>query len=106
MSLYRHTVSVKRQTAGAGITKTYNTVATGLACTIQPIAAEGQEQTASDYSQMYRGFFAVTADVREGDRLTDADGRVFGVRGIKLHNYGGIRLQHQELLLALDRSQA
>lgn len=104
-SLLEHTVTISRVTAGAGIKKAYAQVATSVPCLIQPLDPEAVETTTA-FANDYKVFFALSTDVREGDRLTDANGRVFSVRGIRLRNYGPAHLQHLEAIVGQDRAEA
>lgn len=105
-SLLTHTVSVKRQAAGAGVQVSYQAV-TGMSavkCLIQPLDPEDTSRVADSWGSDFKAFFASGTDIRKGDRLTDQDGQEYGVRGIRLRNYGPARNQHVEALLGSDRS--
>jgi len=103
-SLLEHSVTVSRVTASGGVKKSFQQVATGVACLIQPLDPE-PVTTATAVASDYKVFFGKDADIREGDRLTDTNGRVFSVRGIRLRNYGPTALQHLEAIVGQDRHE-
>lgn len=109
MSLARlltHRVTIQRQAAAAGVTKTYQAVLTDVHCLIQPVDPDPVEQPASSFSKDFRVWFPYGTAVKEGDRLVDQDSRTYGVRGVRSRNYGPASLRHLEALVALDRSAA
>lgn len=99
--LLTNTATVKRPTAAVGNQRTYQQVATGIQCAIQPLSDVAEAQTGSAFGKAYRGFFDVDANVREGDQITDAAGRVFYIRGTKIRSYGNF--PHIEALLNEDK---
>jgi hypothetical protein len=105
-SLLTHVVSVQRQTAGAGVTKTWTTVLTNVPVMIQQIDPAPAEGTGSSWGKDFKGFLRLAEDVREGDRLTAADGTIYSVKGVKKRNYGTSMSQHLEVLLGVDGSKA
>jgi hypothetical protein len=99
--LLNNTVTVKRPTAGAGIQRTYQQVATGVPCMVQPLSEVAEAQTGSAFGKSLRAFFDVDADVKEGDQVIEQTGMKLYVRGIKKYTYGNF--PHIEALLGEDK---
>lgn len=99
--LLTHTAAVSRPTATTGVKKTYQSVVSGIACLIQPLDDVANQATGMAYGKGYRGYMDYTANVREGDQVTDQDGRKFFVKGIRKRNYGSF--PHLDMLLEEDR---
>lgn len=105
--LLTHRATVQRQTPDAtGIGRSYLPIATDVPCLIQPLDDEATENVASSFAKDFKVYFLLSADVKEGDRLIDQDGRSLGVRGTRRRDYGPAPTQHLEVLAALDRSAA
>ncbi len=105
-SLLVHTVTVKRLGASSGVKKVWEAAGSGVPCLIQPLDPEPQEASFNSWGKDFRAWFLPTQDVREGDQLVDADGRTFGVRGVRLRNYGSADMRHLEARLGLDGGSA
>jgi hypothetical protein len=101
VDLLSHRVTVKRPTADAGIKKTFQNVATGVPCLIQPLDDVAIQQTASAFGKGFRCYTQPDANIREGDQLIDGDSRLFLVRGMRKRNYGNF--PHLEFLLSEDK---
>jgi len=100
-NLLTHAISVQRPTATTGVKKTYQTVATGIACLIQPLDDLAGAQTGSAYGKGFRCYAAIDANVLEGDQVTDQDGHKYGVRGLRKRPYGNY--PYLDVLLGEDK---
>ncbi len=99
--LFTHRVTVSRAAAGLGVQKTYQAVATSVPCLIQPLDDVAQQQVGGAFGKGYKCYLAIGSNVQEGDKLTDADNRLFFVKGSRSRNYGNF--PHLELLLGEDK---
>ncbi|MDQ0672941.1 hypothetical protein QFZ36_000502 [Pseudarthrobacter siccitolerans] len=100
--LLTQSVTVSRPTATTGIKKTYQDVGSAVPCFIRPfddsVAGQGG---GGAYSKAFRCYTDISADILEGDRLTDENGTIYFVRGIRRNNVGNF--PHLKLTLADDK---
>ncbi|OAE01862.1 hypothetical protein [Arthrobacter sp. OY3WO11] len=99
--LLTQSVTVSRPKATTGIKKTYQTVGSAIPCFIRPLEDVPGEQAGSAYAKTYRCFVDSTADVREGDRLTDGDSIIYFVKAVRKNLVGNF--PHLKLTLADDK---
>jgi len=96
-SLLTQSATVSRLQQGVGLKSTYQVVEQSLACLIQPVTAEYAQVTGMVYGRTYNGYFKLGADIQINDRVTDQDGKVYGVTGSMKRNYGSF--PHLTILL-------
>lgn len=82
------TITIKRNQPVAGTTKRrLATVASGVKCWIQP----SNNEVAASYGMAVGNsfmMFLLTADIQDGDQITDQRGFKYGVRGVMHLPYG------------------
>jgi len=83
---FTSTVSIARSSV-AGNKTTYATVATGVACHIQPLSGELAIAEMGRYAKTHLMFSKT--EVKVGDRLTDASGKEYEVVSSEGHSFRG-----------------
>lgn len=92
--------AIERTGAIVGSHKTGRTeIKTGLACLILASSASAAAQRGLELSQAYEMFCDVGFTIKTGDKVTDQNGRVFDVSGVRVQP--GIFTKHQQVLINL-----
>lgn len=91
---FPHSATIQRMTK-VGMKYTYGDRAT-TKCFLQPLDSISAQAFGITFTKAFSCYVPLEADVTEKDQLV-IDGRTYGVKGFRLHNYGS--LAHKRLFL-------
>ncbi len=93
---YPHTAAILR-TVKVGTKYTYAQIGVGV-CFLQPLDSEMAQAYGVTMTKGFSCYLPILSDVLEKDRLI-IDGTTYGVKGMRTHNYGG--LKHKRAILEM-----
>lgn len=91
---FPHTATILELIETAG--KSTYTETGSTKCFLQPLTAEQSQIYGVTFGKSYNCYAPITSDVTEKKRL-EIDGAIYGVRGVRNHNYGN--LSHKQAVL-------
>ena len=93
------TLTVTKLIAGTGIKRSYSAVAS-YPCAIQPLDDQQSAYHGLAYGFSYKCFLQNSADIRASDKVTDQNGLVYSIVGIKKRTYS--ETPHIEAILVRE----
>jgi hypothetical protein len=83
-----HRITTSRLQAGSGMQKSYAANLVDYPVMIQPMSAEYAAKVNMVFGRAYNMYTAVDADIKNGDKVVDQDGKEYRVSGSLKRNYG------------------
>lgn len=87
-SMFFHRITTYRLRAGTGVQKSYTANLRSLPCFIQPMSAEFSTKIDMVFGKSYYCYTSLNADLKQGDKVIDQDGKEYRVSGSQKRNYG------------------
>lgn len=102
--LLSQTATISRLQSGVGVQKTYQLVAGGVKCAIQPLTAE---QTALHGLAMGKGYkiFTDPIGLQAGDKvIDDATSEEFRITGVETYAFTNVKIPHEMAVMVKEDS--